>query len=365
MYRLKVKSKNKKLNKKFRRLKAYLGLGLITVMLIKTPYFTRAYAEENTKSEESNTEVYYVGKVTALVNVRIGAGEKNDKLVHNNKNVQLKKGETVTILNEVDVNGKPWYFVRFERDGETLEGYATSSYITKTKETIEPTMTPEPTPTKAPTKVPTPISILEPTKVPAVTEPSSQEEESGNTILLVIIVLGITGTISALCFILYKRRNKTTDNEEMIKAVQKLKETNPEGVKKEKDSSNKKPIIKPAKKDVKKLEQEEDYIHEVYVKESKEQRFKELPKYMTEDQRKETAAKETAEKKALRAEIESLREHDFVEHKYFGKGEVYDNSDVKLIEIRFGNDVRFLNKDTLALKKLLKKSDEVNRMWRY
>ena len=43
---------------------------------------------------------------------------------------------------------------------------------------------------------------------------------------------------------------------------------------------------------------------------------------------------------------------------YYGKGEVYDNSDIGRIEVRFGNDVRFLNKDDLVSKKLLSKYED-------
>ena len=56
--------------------------------------------------------------------------------------------------------------------------------------------------------------------------------------------------------------------------------------------------------------------------------------------------------------INKLKPHDLVVHKYFGKGEVYDNSDVKLLEVRFGSDVRFLNKESLISKHLLVKLDD-------
>ena len=72
------------------------------------------------------------------------------------------------------------------------------------------------------------------------------------------------------------------------------------------------------------------------------------------------SSKDGEEKKALRMRIQKLREHDIVIHKYFGRGEVFDNSDVRLIEVRFGNDVRFLNKDNLAAKKLLTITNERN-----
>ena len=67
---------------------------------------------------------------------------------------------------------------------------------------------------------------------------------------------------------------------------------------------------------------------------------------------------ESDEKRALREAIERLQEHDIVYHTIYGEGEVYDNSDVKLIEVRFGNDMRFLKKDQLVAKRELKIIDE-------
>lgn len=61
------------------------------------------------------------------------------------------------------------------------------------------------------------------------------------------------------------------------------------------------------------------------------------------------------EKEILREEIDRLRIGDMVYHEYFGKGIVRDNSDVKVIEISFGQDVRFLNKQSCAAKRLLRK----------
>lgn len=61
---------------------------------------------------------------------------------------------------------------------------------------------------------------------------------------------------------------------------------------------------------------------------------------------------------ALREEINNLEAGDYVMHKYLGVGQVYDNSDVKLIEIRFGSDMRFLNKESCIMKRILRKCRE-------
>ena len=64
------------------------------------------------------------------------------------------------------------------------------------------------------------------------------------------------------------------------------------------------------------------------------------------------------DRSALREEINNLEAGDYVMHKYLGIGQVYDNSDVKLIEIRFGSDMRFLNKESCIMKKILRKCRE-------
>ena len=64
------------------------------------------------------------------------------------------------------------------------------------------------------------------------------------------------------------------------------------------------------------------------------------------------------EKRALRDAIDRLQEHDIVYHVIYGEGEVRDNSDVKLIEVRFNNDIRFLKKDQLVAKRELRVIDE-------
>ena len=74
------------------------------------------------------------------------------------------------------------------------------------------------------------------------------------------------------------------------------------------------------------------------------------------DAKEMLAIEEDAEtKEMLREEIENLKPGDLVYHEYFGKGVVFDNSDVKRIEIRFGTDVRFVDKSACVAKKIMKK----------
>ena len=66
-------------------------------------------------------------------------------------------------------------------------------------------------------------------------------------------------------------------------------------------------------------------------------------------------SKSLKEKELLKDEIDNLIPGELVYHEYFGKGVVFDNSDVKVIEIRFGTDVRFINKASCVAKKLMRK----------
>ncbi|MBR5712872.1 MAG: hypothetical protein IKX54_04680 [Lachnospiraceae bacterium] len=55
----------------------------------------------------------------------------------------------------------------------------------------------------------------------------------------------------------------------------------------------------------------------------------------------------------LRGKLDLLREQDTLVHKEYGVGEVIDNSDAQIIQVRFGRDLRFLKKDRLARKHLV------------
>ena len=79
----------------------------------------------------------------------------------------------------------------------------------------------------------------------------------------------------------------------------------------------------------------------------------------SEEKKKQDELKQLSEslkeKELLRDEIDNLIPGELVYHEYFGKGVVFDNSDVKVIEIRFGTDVRFINKASCVAKKLMRK----------
>jgi hypothetical protein len=72
-----------------------------------------------------------VGKVigTTALNVRIGAGTSNEKLVYNNVTVTLPLGTAVNIYGEQAVSSVSWYLITFNYNGAELAGYVSGSYI--------------------------------------------------------------------------------------------------------------------------------------------------------------------------------------------------------------------------------------------
>ncbi|WP_312368961.1 hypothetical protein [Lachnoclostridium sp.] len=331
----------------------------------------------STTQAKDEDQIYYIGKVTGGANVRVGAGADKDQLVVANQSVKLKKGTEVTILSEVMVGNKPWYEIKFKVGKKEVVGYATSTYIEKTSKTITPTPMPTltPEPTLTPTPVPTAIPTVEPTAIPTKTTNVAGGNSTGSMILWIfggisMLALGIVLTLS----VRRKRKEDFEEAEEVSKKVDKLKNMVITKDINEKDSKEKNSKNKAAGKFTKEGRPTRQPItiqhtSEVYVKNSKldtngftdelavtkEQVAEEVSSI------KESLEKNSDEKNELRKAIQELREHDIVIHKYFGKGEVFDNSDVKLIEVRFGGDARFLKKDQLISKKLLQITNERRR----
>ncbi len=365
MNRFKMAESNKGSSGRVQLFGWLVKVGLIAILLTGTFFLPLldVRGESNSNSEEE-TEIYYKGKVTAKVNVRAGAGENNERIEHNNQKVQLQPGTEVLILDEVMVGDKPWYHIRFQIGSDTLEGYSTSSYINKTKETITPTPLPTPTPTLSPTPSPTPINTPEPT-VSAVM-PKENGENKTSTTQIIIITIGAAVLLVSMCgILLHQKKHPKAEQNELTEAVKKLQNVQITSQEQKKSSTEKLPEIRPTKKEEKPKNKKTSRVPGVYVKNPSQSIFEDLEPELTPQERIDAVSKENEEKKAFRKQLDELREHDIVQHIYFGRGEVFDNTDIKLIEIRFGNDVRFLNKDALASKKLITKFEEAERRWRY
>ena len=80
-------------------------------------------------------------------------------------------------------------------------------------------------------------------------------------------------------------------------------------------------------------------------------RFFDPTEELEEERELKQLSESLKEKEILRDEIDGLRPGDIVYHEIFGKGVVFDNSDVKRIEIRFGTDIRFIDKAGCVAKR--------------
>lgn len=378
--------------KRWNKIKCAIILACLSSILLSTN--VSAYAQLNTtaktstKKQEEKEILGYVGKVLSDVNVRVGAGASNDKVMQNGKGVYLVEGDEVLIISEVMVGSKPWYEIKFTKNGEELTGFSSSSFITKTDKVITPTPlptkeatpTPEPTETPIPTALPT-ISAL-PTSAPEENMDQAEDGGNGNLFFIVLGIVVIAGATGAIIIYLKKQRNEKTPTQVITKKVENL-----ENIQIERNTSveNSVPVIK-RKAEVKpstinvepsiqKKTVEEKQIKSVLQNAKEElaattvERPQRRERILTESDRitklnvedvKATIEMDSKEKKALRKAIEELREHDIIIHKFWGRGEVFDNSDVKLIEIRFGGDARFLNKESLVSKKLISITKERN-----
>ncbi|MCR5204444.1 MAG: SH3 domain-containing protein [Lachnospiraceae bacterium] len=303
--------------------------------------------------EEGESWVHYEGTVTvsSALNVRTGAGTGFDQLKDETGNIiQLKPQEEVIILEDVvSDDGKVWFKVQFDREGKTYEGFATSTYIAK-KEDKQITPTPLPTPTATPTPSPTPIEeiatatkAVSPSPSLSDSDKDSDSKEGGNSKSAILFVIFAVIAVAVVFFGLFVilglvKQNKRKNRIRNARKVDKIRSNDQEN-----QSGKRRPEIRRSDDDG------------AYVREVRQSVY-----YTNSEDEDEIYGikSETDDKRSLRAAVDRLQQHDIINHKVYGEGEVYDNSDVKLMEVRFGNDVRFLNKDSIVAKKLIEIIDD-------
>lgn len=305
--------------------KSLIIMFLAIVLVFGLPLFAKADDEETTSEPIVLKQV----QATAYVNVRSGGGEDYDIIKIDEKSVNLTPGTIVIVIDEKveEKSGAVWYNILFERDGAEYTGWSISKFFTAVG-TVTATPTPSPEPTEAPTETPTPSP--EPTEGPSATPVPSQAPTTNSTkelydmfwkIVVAILVLSVV--IIAIIYVYNRVTYARNKNHEMNKKMKYLKnvELGDDDTKQSSVTTTKRPTVR--------VVGDEDG-NEI-----------------------QPVIEEQDERAILRNKLDKLKQHDIVTHKFFGKGEVYDNSDVKLMEVRFGMDVRYLNKDQLAAKKLL------------
>lgn len=344
---------------------AVLFGSLLLVGNVPAAAATEAAFEYDVERGDGNV---YLGVVsTAGLNVRTGPGKGNPIAQLNEKDVTLDKKDQVAILDQAISSGEVWYKVSFRRDESIVVGYVHSKYVELKTDVITPLATPTPVPTLTPTPkpaTPTPTAIpATPTPVP---KQSAEKENDGGSIFAIVAVVFIGAGILVALWYLKKRGDEGNGNEAKEK-LENLKKTSlPHGPL----SADGTPIPVMKRRE---LPENNEAEERSYPKERQDEATiladKERARLMNEEmirksrsgeaQEEDAKLREIAaslkEKEVLKEEIDRLRIGDMVFHEYFGKGIVRDNSDVKVIEISFGQDVRFLNKASCASKRLLRK----------
>ena len=354
--------------RKMREWLAVLGIGVCLLAVTAPTVKVYAVTEPTYESTEATSQAdAYVGEVnTDELNVRTGFGANFDQVKVNGKSVILNKGDKVAVMSKgKSSSGYEWYEIRWVEDGMEYHGYVRGKYVTLSETKALPIATPTPEPT--PTTIATPTPMVTPTPVP---EP---KEEGGFSILkgIGIVILLLVIAAGVYLFILYKKREaagaETSEKIDSLKNIQLKKgpedaNGNPISVMKRRqevtedirDTSAIRPQSRGYESDAAILARKEHarMMNEEIMEKS---RFYDP----NEEKKKEDELKQLSEslkeKELLREEIENLSPGDLVYHEYFGKGVVFDNSDVKRIEIRFGTDVRFVDKGACVAKKLMRK----------
>ena len=343
-----------------------LCIGLLCVTFFNPTQIIFAATEAAFDYVEGEDFTAYKGIITTEgLNVRSGAGTSNPIVQYDGKNLLLYLNDEVAIVAEVAEKSEVWYEIRFTKDGTECTGFVHSAYVNKTTEIVTPNATPTPVPTSTPTPTPEPTvtTTPAPTSAPANSVQVEKEEGSGlNTVLLILFILLLVGMVLLVVFWQIRKRSmlakssaETSDKIDNLRSAPLRKESTVPSMRR-KDSTKYGNHIE--KKEPSQVTGDE--IEELIGRE----RAKQVNATIIEEARKEDndservleeAAESKRAKEILKEEIDRMMPGDVVYHKYFGKGVVYDNSDIKVIEVRFGPDIRFLNKISCANKKLLKK----------
>lgn len=306
------------------------------------------------------------------LNVRTAPGKDNPVVKIDDEGISLDKNDQVAIIGEGESGGQVWFKVSFKRGENLIVGYVHSSYVNVTEEVLPPIATPTPIPTPTPTPAPaTPTPEPEPVTptLPPVEQDNSGKKVDnggGGGIIAILVVVAIAvGALVALWYL--KKRTDDGKGAETNEKIDNLKNMTLPNAPLSADGT---PIAVMKRREVVAELAEDQRRYQVERQdEASILADKERARLMNEEMirqsrngenvEEETKLKEIAatlkEKEVLKEEIDRLRIGDMVYHEYFGKGIVRDNSDVKVIEISFGQDVRFLNKVSCAAKRLLRK----------
>lgn len=318
---------------------------LLTTMVQDVNTFAEILPTYELTEETEGIDAFEVEVRTEKLNVRIGWGTDFEKLTYNGENVVLHKGDKIAgMAKGKDKKGNEWYEVRWTDNGVEMHGYVYAPYTTLTGEKAVNIPTPTPTPLPTPTNTPTPVPTNTPTPAPTATPVPVKEENkqfsAGGTIGIVLLILAI----AAACYFLLFKNKKTGPSEAADDKIKRLKH-----------ATERAEIVERERKLYGEKDGKRSETHQKSVTDEFDDDYEMNAKPMPDEERKalETAVRE---KEELRRTFDSLKYNDVVIHKYFGEGVVVDNADVNNVEVRFNDgEVRYINKDSAAAKKIMVK----------
>ncbi len=326
-----------------RTCKAFAALMFALIIAENTAVFAETDPTYKYTAETENADAFVV-KIKTSLNVRAGAGTNYSKIKNpiTDKNVSLSGGDLVAVMSEIDVVNKDesktlWYEIRWIEDDIEFHGYINAQYTEKTGDPAIPLPTPTPVATNTPTPTPTPtpeiVKEKAPTKTPTPTPPApvigdGMSKSSSWMGIVIIIAILLACVIGYGLFILKKKKTMYSAERDTIKG---LRNVAPENY----SNGQQRERVRTVK--------EEDYVDEAENN------------AIYEANRQATMAQALKEKELIKKELDGLEEKDTVIHKYFGEGIVIDNSDVNNVEIKFGNEIRYINKESAAAKHLMRK----------
>ena len=280
-------------------------------------------------AETEGIKGFVVKSLTSL-NVRSGPGRTYSKIRHpeTDKTVSLSTGDLVAVMDEIDVTYDDgttalWYEIRWvSEDNIEFHGYINSAYTEKTGDPAIPLPTPTPDPKSLPTSTPTPTPVEVTGTVTQAVMPTVAPEKPGigsyadaesglYGVAIVVAVLLLLFFIYGVYYNLSLKFNKNKKN----------------------------PINAQLR------------YYERRINSQNEQKEK-LQKERAEREESERIKQETVK---IRKDLDMLKTGDRVIHKFFGKGEVVDNSDPDILSVKFETGIRCIDKESAALKRVLTK----------
>lgn len=365
---------------KVRKWLAITGVSAVLFALATVFSGRTAYAETEPTYEVTNETAEaeaYVGEVnTEHLNVRLGFGTAYDRVNVNGEYIMLVQGDEVAVMSSGNAaNGDLWYEVRWMKDGTEFHGYVNASFVNLSENRAVPLPTPTPVATPTPAATPTPVVTPTPevTQAPVLTQApgTSEKKEGGFSPLAGVSIVAVLLIIAAAVYIIVMKKKREATAAETTEKIDSLKHIQ---LKKGPEDVNGNPIsVMKRKQEVMEEPKEavraqfSGYESDAAMLARKEharmvnEEFMEKSRFFdpNEEKKKEDELKllseSLKEKDLLREEIDGLNPGDIVYHEYFGKGVVFDNTDVRRIEVRFGTDMRFIDKAGCVSKKLMRK----------